>query len=85
MASSLAHFICTETTRVRTRYNVDMCPRGKGRERVLEICERMRRHLGSQKGAVCSSSRDASVSLAAKLGCAYYYVRQVDNPDQLQR
>lgn len=62
MASQLARYIRTETTRVRTRYTVDVSLRGQGGERVLTIC-------GSQKGSstaaagthACRSRRSAGV------------------------
>ncbi|KAI7371326.1 hypothetical protein KC328_g17564, partial [Hortaea werneckii] len=85
MAAPFARYIRTATTRVRTRYTVDECPAGQGRERVLQLCGRMRQHLGSRKGVVYSRSRAACESLAGELGCAYYHAGQVDNQEQLDR
>lgn len=73
------------STRVRTRYTVDLCPAGKGAERVLQVCERTKKHLGSKKGVVYSRSQKACESLAKELGCAYYHAGQVDNQEQLDR
>jgi len=41
IAAQMARYIRMVTTRPRTRYTVDMCARGKGAERTLDVCRRM--------------------------------------------
>ena len=85
MAAQMARYVRMVTTRPRTRYTVDMCARGKGPERTLDICRRMTQHLGRQKGVVYSRSRQGCERLAAELECAYYHAGAVDNQERLDR
>ncbi|TKA75572.1 hypothetical protein B0A55_07939 [Friedmanniomyces simplex] len=83
MAAQMARYIRVVTTRMRTRYVVDLCPAGKGIERTMELCGRMQKHLGTQKGVVYSRSRKQCEQLAKELNCAYYHAGAVDNQERL--
>ena len=85
MAAQMARYVRMVTTRPRTRYTVDMCARGKGPERTLDVCRRMTKHLGRLKGVVYSRSRQGCERLAEELECAFYHAGAVDNQERLDR
>lgn len=84
MAAQMARYIRAVTTRVKTRYIVEVCQPGKLEEKALELCERMKRHLGLRKGVVYSRSRDQCEQLAKELRCAYYHAGAADNEERLE-
>jgi len=85
MAAQMARYIRAVTTRVRTRYIVDVCKRGKVEDTAVKLCKRMTKHLGQKKGVVYSRSRDQCEDLARELGCAYYHAGAADNEGNLKR
>jgi superfamily II DNA helicase RecQ len=84
MAASMARYIRAVTTRTKTRYIVEVCKPGKLEEKVLELCKRMKKHLGLRKGVVYSRSRDQCERLARMLRCAYYHAGAADNEESLK-
>ncbi|KAK1809579.1 hypothetical protein LTR12_016055 [Friedmanniomyces endolithicus] len=83
MAAQMARYIRVATTQMRTRYVVDLRPAGKGMERTMEVCGRMLKHLGTQKGVVYSRGRKQCEQLAKELKCAYDHAEAVDNQERL--
>lgn len=83
MAAQMARYIRAVTTRTKTRYIVEVCKPGKLEEQVPELCRRMKKHLGLQKGVIYSRSRDQCERLARKLRCAYYHAGAADNEERL--
>ncbi|GAB7357794.1 hypothetical protein MBLNU459_g0611t1, partial [Dothideomycetes sp. NU459] len=83
MAAQMARYIRAVTTRVRTRYIVETCGKGKLEETVINFCKRMIKHLGRQRGVVYSRSRDQCEGLAEDLGCAYYHAGAADKEEKL--
>jgi superfamily II DNA helicase RecQ len=84
MAASMARYIRAVTTRTKTRYIVEVCKPGKLEEKVLELCKRMKKHLGLRKGVVYSRSRDQCERLARMLRCAHYHAGAADNEESLK-
>jgi len=84
MAASMARYIRAVTTRTKTRYIVEACKPGKLEEKVLELCKRMKKHLGLRKGVVYSRSRDQCERLARMLRCAHYHAGAADNEESLK-
>ena len=84
MAAQMARYIRAVTTRVQTRYIVERCKPGTLEENAIQLCKRMRKHLGLRKGVVYSRSRSQCESLAKELDCAYYHAGAVDNEERLQ-
>jgi superfamily II DNA helicase RecQ len=84
MAAQMARYIRAVTTRTKTRYIVDVCKPGKLEEEVLELCKRMKKHLGLRKGVVYSRSRDQCERLARELRCAHYHAGAADNEERLK-
>jgi superfamily II DNA helicase RecQ len=83
MAAQMARYIRAVTTRTKTRYIVEICKAGKLEEKTLELCGRMKKHLGLRKGVVYSRSRDQCERLARELKCAYYHAGAADNEERL--
>jgi superfamily II DNA helicase RecQ len=84
MAAQMARYIRAVTTRTKTRYIVEVCKPGKLEEKTLELCRRMKKHLGLRKGVVYSRSRDQCERLARGLKCAYYHAGAADNEERLK-
>jgi superfamily II DNA helicase RecQ len=84
MAAQMARYIRAVTTRTKTRYIVEVCKPGKLEEKTLELCRRMKKHLGFRKGVVYSRSRDQCERLARELKCAYYHAGAADNEERLK-
>jgi superfamily II DNA helicase RecQ len=84
MAAQMARYIRAVTTRTKTRYIVEVCKPGKLDEKTLELCKRMKKHLGLRKGVVYSRSRDQCEQLARELKCAYYHAGAADNEERLK-
>jgi superfamily II DNA helicase RecQ len=84
MAAQMAQYIRAVTTRVKTRYMVERCKPGTLEEGAIQLCRRMKKHLGLRKGVVYSRSRDQCEGLAKELDCAYYHAGAVDNEERLQ-
>jgi superfamily II DNA helicase RecQ len=84
IAAQIARYIRAVTTRTKTRYIVDMCKPGKLEEKVLELCRRIKKHLGLRKGVVYSRSRDQYERLARELRCAHYHAGATDNEERLK-
>ena len=84
MAAQMARYIRAVTTRMKTRYIVEVCKPGKLEEKTLELCRRMKKHLRLRKGVVYSRSRDQCEQLARELKCAYYHAGAADNEERLK-
>jgi superfamily II DNA helicase RecQ len=84
MAAQMAQYIRAVTTRVKTRYMVERCKPGTLEEGAIQLCRRMKKHLGLRKGVVYSRSRTQCEGLAKELECAYYHAGAVDNEERLQ-
>ena len=84
MAAQMARYIRAVTTRVKTRYIVERCKPGTLEEGAIQLCRRMKKHLGLRKGVVYSRSRTQCEGLAKELECAYYHAGAVDNEERLQ-
>jgi superfamily II DNA or RNA helicase len=84
MAAQMAQYIRAVTTRVKTRYIVERCKPGTLEEGAIQLCRRMKKHLGLRKGVVYSRSRTQCEGLAKELECAYYHAGAVDNEERLQ-
>jgi hypothetical protein len=84
MAAQMARYIRAVTTRTKTRYIVEVCKPGKLEEKTLELCGRMKKHLGLRKGVVYSRNRDQCERLARELKCAYYHAGAADNEERLK-
>lgn len=84
MAAQMARYIRAVTTRTKTRYMVEACKPGKLEGKTLELCRRMKKHLGLRKGVVYSRSRDQCERLARELKCAYYHAGAADNEERLE-
>ncbi|KAK3617520.1 hypothetical protein LTR56_024514 [Elasticomyces elasticus] len=85
MAAQMTRYIRMATTRVRTRYLVDVCSAGNRLEQTIELCRRTKAHLGRRKGVVYCRSRNQCEQLAQELECAYYHAGAVDNQERLTR
>jgi superfamily II DNA helicase RecQ len=83
MAAQIARYIRAATTRTKTRYIVEACKAGKLEEKALELCRRIKKHLGLQKGVVYSRSKDQCERLARELKYAYYHAGAADNEERL--
>jgi hypothetical protein len=57
MATQMAQYIQAVTTRVKTRYIVEQCKPGTLKEGAIQLCRRIKKHLGLRKGVVYSRSR----------------------------
>jgi hypothetical protein len=57
MAAQIAQYIRAATTCTKIRYIVDICKPGKLEEQVSELCLRVKKYLGLQKGVIYSRSR----------------------------
>jgi superfamily II DNA helicase RecQ len=84
MAAQMARYMRAVTTRKKTRYIVEVCKPGKQEEKTLELCRRMKKHLGLRKGMVYSWQRDQCERLARQLRCAYYHAGSADNEESLK-
>lgn len=85
MAAQMAQYIRAVTTRIRTRYTVDICPAGSLWERAIEVCRRTKGHLRRRRGVVYSRSRKQCEDLSEELGCAYYHAGAVDHQERLDQ
>jgi superfamily II DNA helicase RecQ len=83
IATQIAQYIQAVTTRVKTRYMVERCKLGMLKEGAIQLCRRIKKHLGLRKGVVYSLSRDQCEGLAKELEYAYYHARAVDNEERL--
>jgi hypothetical protein len=57
IAAHMAQYIRVVTTRVKIRYIVERCKPGSLKEGAIQLCRRIKKHLGLRKGVVYSRSR----------------------------
>jgi superfamily II DNA helicase RecQ len=57
--------------------------RGKLVETTTDVCKRMQRHIGHNKGVVYCRSINQCKDIAKELSYAYYHGGSVDNEDKL--
>jgi hypothetical protein len=67
MAAQMARYTRAGTTRVKTRYMVERCKPGTLEEGAIQLCRRVKKHLGMRKGVVYSRSRTQCEDLAKEL------------------
>jgi superfamily II DNA helicase RecQ len=67
MAAQMVRYTRAGTTRVKTRYMVERCKPGTLEEGAIQLCRRVKKHLGMRKGVVYSRSRTQCEDLAKEL------------------
>jgi len=79
-----ARYIRASTVRSNIRYMVQRCRTGQLMKTALEVCWRMKRRVGSQKGVIYCRGRQQCEDMATQLGCAHYHAGSVDKAERLQ-